>query len=183
MPRKASRRLVIDASVAHASGRENATHPTSKNCCAFLKAVLGICHRVVITPDILQEWKKHRSNFASAWLSQMYGRKKVDDDVGDTTNSELRNKIKRNAASEKSRDAMLKDIHLIEAAKVTDQTVISLDETVRNLFAVAAHHIGEMRSIVWVNPDKAEEQPVSWLEKGAQPEKKRLLGFGGKANK
>ncbi|MGH7596646.1 MAG: hypothetical protein ACREOI_09850 [bacterium] len=78
---------------------------------------------------------------------------------------------------------MLKDIHLIEAAKTTDQTVIALDETVRKLFVAAGQRVGEMRNIVWVNPDKVEEQPISWLENGAKLEKKRLLGFGGKTNK
>ncbi len=88
----------------------------------------------------------------------------------------LRDKIKHIASSDKAREAMLKDIHLIEAAKATDQTVIALDETVRNFFASISRNISEMRNIVWVNPDKAEEQPISWLENGAKPEKKRLLG-------
>jgi hypothetical protein len=66
---------------------------------------------------------------------------------------------------------------LIEAAKTTDETVISLDETVRNLFISAARHVGELRTIVWINPDKTEEQPITWLENGAKHEKKRSLGF------
>ena len=176
MPGKASRRLIIDASIARAAGREEAIHPTSKPCCEFLTTVLKVCHRIVITSDILQEWKKHQSRFASTWLSQMYGRKKVDDEVGVTTDNELRSKIKRQGDSEKDRAAMLKDIHLIEAAQATDQTVISLDETVRKLFNASAKHIGVFKNIIWVNPDKIDEQPFLWLKNGAKPEKKRLLG-------
>jgi len=178
MPKKASRRLIIDASIARAAGREEAIHPTSKHCCEFLTTVLKVCHRIVITPDILQEWKKHQSRFASTWLSQMYGRKKVHDEVGATVDNKLRNGIKQHTGSEKDCAAMLKDIHLIEAAQATDQTVISLDETVRKLFNLSTKHIGVLKNIVWVNPDKADEQPFLWLKNGAKPEKKRLLGVG-----
>jgi hypothetical protein len=44
---KASRRLVIDASVAHAAGDSKATVPIAKNCRDFLEAVLSICLRAV----------------------------------------------------------------------------------------------------------------------------------------
>lgn len=182
MPTKTSRRLVIDASIAHASGGEEAIFPTSKNCRDFLIAVRTICHRVVMTTAIIEEWNNHQSNFARRWRVSMEARKKVVR-VSAPTDDNLRYKIKHIASSDKARDAMLKDIHLIEAAKATDQTVIALDETVRNLFASISQSVGEMRNIVWVNPDKAEEQSISWLENGAKPEKKRLLGFGGRANK
>ena len=57
MARRTSRRLVIDASVVHAAGPEGATFPTSKNCRDFLKAVLTICHNVVMTPEIGKEFE------------------------------------------------------------------------------------------------------------------------------
>lgn len=180
MSAKASRRLVIDASVAHASGGEEAIFPTSKNCRDFLKAVQTICHHVVMTTAVIEEWNNHQSHFARRWRRSMEARKKVVR-VGAPADDDLRNKIKRVASSDKAREAMLKDIHLIEAAKATDQTVIALDETVRNLFTAAGQHAGEMRNIVWINPDKVEEQPIPWLEKGAKPEKRRMLGLGGKS--
>ncbi len=182
MPTKISRRLVIDASIAHASGGEEATFPTSKNCRDFLIAVRAICHRVVMTTAIIEEWNNHQSNFARRWRVSMEARKKVNR-VNAPVNNKLRDKIKKITATEKDCEAMLKDIHLVEAAKATEQSVASLDETVRNLFASISRRVGEFRSIVWVNPDKIEEQPMSWLENGAKPEKKRLLGFEGKANK
>ena len=72
---------------------------------------------------------------------------------------------------------MLKDFHLVEAALVTDHTVIALDEIVRALFGTACQTIGQMRTIIWVNPDKPEEQAIAWLEAGAAPERHRQLGF------
>lgn len=174
MPTKISRRLVIDASVAHASGGEEAIFPTSKNCRDFLKAVQTISHRVVMTTAIIEAWNNHQSNFARRWRVSMETRKKVVR-VNTPVEDNLRDQIKRIVTSDKARHAMLKDIHLIEAAKVADQTVIALDETVRNLFATVGQRIGEIRNIVWVNPDKAEEHSISWLGNGAKPEKKRLL--------
>ncbi len=76
--------------------------------------------------------------------------------------------------------AMRKDYHLLEAALATDQNVISLDEIVRALFDTAAVSVVALKNIVWVNPDKATEEPIAWLEKNAKPERKRMLGFRAK---
>ncbi len=71
---------------------------------------------------------------------------------------------------------MQKDFHLLEAALETDKTVISLDQTVRTLFAQAAQQVGEIRDVVWVNPDRTvEEQPIVWLQNGAPNEAHRQL--------
>ena len=90
---------------------------------------------------------------------------------------ELRQKLEEIAGSQKDLDAMLKDVHLIEAALVTDRTVIALDETVRRLFSTACQTIGQIKIVVWVNPDKSEEQAFVWLKEGAEPEPHRQLGF------
>jgi hypothetical protein len=68
---------VIDASIAHAAG-EVSMHPTSRNCREFLQAVLVICHRMVLTPRIQQEWSKHESRFARTWRKSMMARKKIE---------------------------------------------------------------------------------------------------------
>ena len=88
----------------------------------------------------------------------------------------MRHRISRVARSEKARAAMLKDAHLLEAALTTDEIVIALDEIVRDLFTEAATVVGEIRNVVWVNPDRADENPLLWLEGGAKPDKKRRLG-------
>lgn len=175
MVAKISRRLVIDASVAQSSGGEDATFPTSKHCRDFLKAVLSICHRIVLTPEIQAEWHKHQSNFARKWLVSMFARKKVEQ-AGSVMNQNLRDRIDAAAAeNEKTRAAMLKDVHLLEAALATDETIIALDEIVRELFAKASMSVGEIRNVVWVNTDKADEKSLAWLEGGAKAEKKRRL--------
>jgi hypothetical protein len=55
--------------------------------------------------------------------------------------------------------------------------VISLDDnTARKFFSEASVKIDELKDIVWVNPDKVdEEQPIEWLRNGAKVESDRLL--------
>jgi len=62
--------LVIDASIAHAAG-VTSKHPTDQKCCEFLQAVLDVCHRMVLTAPIREEWNKHQSGFARMWRVSM----------------------------------------------------------------------------------------------------------------
>ncbi|UBF25672.1 hypothetical protein K9N68_29615 [Kovacikia minuta CCNUW1] len=161
MAAKVSRRLVIDASVARSCGGEDATYPTSVNCRDFLQAVLVICHRVVMTPDIREEWDNHQSKFARSWLRSMVAKRKLEALPEIPLDNELWNKVEQFAETDKERADMLKDLRLVEAAIATDKTVISLDEnTARKLFRKAAPEIEALKMIVWVNPDKTEEQPI-----------------------
>lgn len=176
MAGKSSRVLVVDASVAHAAGGEDAIYPTSVHCRDFLKAVLRICHRMAMSPAITEEWNRHQSNFARRWRVSMTAKKKIVY-LGEERNAALRRKIEQTAASENAAYAMLNDIHLIEAARATDHIVVSLDETVRTLFAVTAQEIRELRDVAWVNPDKNEEQTLAWLEHKARLDQRRRLGY------
>ncbi|MEQ8753220.1 MAG: hypothetical protein RID09_06840 [Coleofasciculus sp. G1-WW12-02] len=172
-----SKRLVIDASVARSSGGEDATYPTSVHCRDFLQAVLDICHKVVMTPDIKEEWDKHQSIFALRWRRRMVAKGKfVFLDV--PLDKELWDKIDQIAATNRQRAEMFKDLRLLEAAIATDKIVISLDDnTARTFFSQAAVEINTLKEIVWVNPDKVEEEtPIEWLGSGAKPDSKRLLG-------
>jgi hypothetical protein len=55
VPKKVSRRLVIDTSVARSATL--AENPTSVACRRFLEVVLSVCHKVVLSRDIQQEWQ------------------------------------------------------------------------------------------------------------------------------
>ena len=176
MPSKTSRDLVVDASVARSAGGEEATYPTSKNCRDCLKTILALAHRVVMSQPIIDEWNKHKSAFARTWLVSMVARKRVLR-IEPQQLEELKQKLEEVAGSQKDLEAMLKDFHLLEAALATDRTVIALDETVRALFGTACQTLGQIKIVVWVNPDKAEEQAFVWLEAGAEAEPHRQLGF------
>lgn len=175
MARRRSKRLVIDASVVHAAGPEGATFPTSKNCRDFLKAVRTICHRVVMTPEIRDEWARHMSSFARTWRVSMEARKKVYRTPGSVVDDELREKLSSAASSDRERIVLSKDTLLIEAALATDCAIAALDDTAFRAFRKAAKSVHRIRRIVWVNPDKTDERPIAWLEKGARIERTRQL--------
>ena len=170
-----SKRLIIDADVARASGSERATHPRAARCRDFLNAVLSLSHRMVMTEQINNEWKNHQSGFARRWRVSMDARKKIDR-IDPPENAEIQTKVTTTTNNEDEIEALRKDFHLLQAALATDQTVISLDETVRGLFKQASQQVGEIRGIIWVNPDRAtEEYPIEWLQNGAPPEPHRQL--------
>jgi hypothetical protein len=175
MRAKVSRRLVIDASVARSSGGEDATYPLSKQCRDFLKKTLAVCHRVVLTPSVRAEWKKHESRFAREWRTAMMARKRlVLADMPE--DAALREAIEDAAETERGRSARLKDAHLVEAAQATDRTVVSLDDTVRGLFGAASKRVRVLGTVVWANPGHEAEDCSTWLDEGAPPDKHRQLG-------
>ena len=167
--------MVIDADVARAAGSETATHPRAKHCRDFLDEVLTLSHRVVMTERINNEWKNHQSRFARRWRVSMDARKKIDR-IAPPEYMEIRDKVTNATSDENEIEALQKDFHLLQAALATDQTITSLDETIRRLFKRASQQVGEIRNIIWVNPDKtAVEHPIAWLQNGAPPEAHRKL--------
>lgn len=177
MPARTAGRLVIDASVAGAAGGKTATAPTSINCRDFLRVVRDKRYVVVMSSQLRREWDDHMSSFTGQWLTAMRSRGDVVF-LDIEASNRLRREIER-AVTPRPVElrAMRKDYHLLEAAMMTGQNVISLDEVIRALFERAAVSIVGLKNIVWVNPDKAAEEPIEWLEKNAKPERKRMLGF------
>ena len=171
-----SKRLVVNASVARAASGEEAAASVSINCTEFLETFRDECpHHVVMTPELSEEWEENQSKFAATWLRLMIARKRFDY-IEPPVNQALRHEIEGTATSESEIGDMRKNFHLLDAALATDQTVVSLDETVRGLFARATQRVGEIRDIVWVNPEyNEEEEPLLWLQNGAPPEEHRKL--------
>lgn len=106
----------------------------------------------------------------------MRGRRLVDR-IGDPINRELRNKINKLTVKAKELEAMNKDVHLLEAALATGNIVASKEAEAFDCFVGASGQIGEIRSIVWVNPVKEEDSCQNWLVRGAPPDRERQLGY------
>jgi hypothetical protein len=173
----AAKSIVIDTSVASAATEKTTLDKSSKNCCDVLKAVLDYNFRLVMTPEIKDEWNKHQSTFSRKWRLSMIAKKRLDYlNIG--ANESLRARIDTIAMlTDKDREAMWKDYILIEAAIATDKIIISRDEKARTPFHKAAIMISELKAIAWVNPDKPEEDSINWLRSGANLDAERLLGF------
>jgi len=171
-----SKRLVIDASVAGASSDIHAREPVAKNCRNFLQSVLKICHHVVLTNEITGEWNKHQSTSARKWRVQMVSKGKVLI-VDIPPNTQIRTGIKGKLSTDSALQYLEKDIILIEAALLTDKTIISLDDKAQKGFSEISQELKKLRSIVWVNPQENAEEKLSWLRDGANPVEKYKPGF------
>lgn len=169
-----SKRIVVDASVARSAGWESASDAVSLQCREVLEGILEICHKAVLSPECLAEWRRHRSGFARRWLFQMFSRRKVirPEAVQDEG---LRARLSGVASSEAVREALQKDAHLIEAALRYDRIVLSRDEAMRQILGEAASEIQELRVILWANPALEADGVLSWLEQGAKMEPVRKL--------
>jgi hypothetical protein len=177
MPAKRTqKRLVIDTNIARSVSET--TNPTSINCRNFLEKMRDLEFRLVISQELLEEWNRHRSRFFLRWLSQMFARK-LQVQVNDVENDTLRSQIEKHASSEKDAEEMLKDVLLLEAALVTDKTVVSMNEIDRKRFAEICEHIALIRDVVWANPDITDEKCLEWLEEGAPDDDFRKLGYEG----
>ena len=180
--KEASKRLVIDASVARAAGAESATHPTAVHCREFLKEVRSLGYRVVLTESLRDEWERHQSRFARTWKFSMERQRRVEavvfpdaEDITLPDEEDLQRRVISTASNPREVDAIEKDFHLLQAALATDQTIASLDERVRELFRRAAEQVGEIRGVVWVNPANESEEPIAWLREGAPADEHRRL--------
>ncbi|MCZ0940471.1 MAG: hypothetical protein OXJ55_17640, partial [Caldilineaceae bacterium] len=114
---------MIDADVAGSAGESE--HPTSSACRGFLEAMLEFGNYVVMTTEIFDEWRRHRSNYSSKWLTRMFGRRQVYTDTTEHDDS-LRQRIVDSLPGNR-RALARKDLHLIEAALATDRLVASRD--------------------------------------------------------
>ena len=175
--KKASKCLAIDTDIARAAGGGNTQREPSKSCRIFMTTMLERTeHKVVLTRAIQEEWNKHQSIATLAWRRTMIAQKRMCL-IDAPANTQLRRKVEQCASSENKGKAMLKDIHLIEAAHQADKIVISMDETVRNCFREITHQIRPLAFIAWVNPCIVEETAIDWLHNGAEIERERLLGY------
>ncbi|MEQ1837625.1 MAG: hypothetical protein ABL858_04705 [Candidatus Nitrotoga sp.] len=162
---------MIDADVARASGGSNATHSDAIATRDFLQFTLTICHKVVMTSAMQAEWNTHQSEFARKWRRSMVNKRKLVV-LTSVERHDIRNQIESLSVSDNNKEAMFKDCHLIEAALASDNRVISMDDTVKNLFSAATSSIPDLRNVLWVNPAKNYEKIINWLRDGAPIEGK-----------
>ncbi|MBP8972476.1 MAG: hypothetical protein KBH93_01260 [Anaerolineae bacterium] len=175
---KNPKNLVIDADIARSAGGKGAVAPVPIQCRSFLDEVRKTGHKMVITPDISTEWKKHASRYSQTWRVSMQSRGQI---ISVGYNDRIENEVLRGEIREYSPDpngceAMLKDVHLIEAALATHRIISSRDERARRLFGEISKPISLIRQIVWVNPTVEAKDCISWLGRGAPADRERQLG-------
>jgi hypothetical protein len=169
-----SRRIVIDADVLSAASQATAGPPPGAACRQILQTVLEVCHRAVISPALQREYLRHRSRFGSRWLSAMYARKKaVKTQARDRPELSAWLHGPKAGLTDRQKNQVEKDAHLVAAALETDGLVVSRDTEVRSLLARCT----ALADLVWA--PAASERVVAWLEGGARPERAFRLGASG----
>ncbi|WP_138755789.1 hypothetical protein [Paenibacillus sinopodophylli] len=164
--------IVIDASVARSAGET--IHPISKSCRDFLEDFRSSKNILVMSKTIFAEWKKHQSRFSSTWRNNIIASKrlKVIDDI---EYEQIRTTIDKYAPNDKAKDAILKDVHLVEAAIQTDEIIISCDNKMRVLLYNLTSKCGDLKNIVWVNPVNPYESASEWIQNGCPKDQERKL--------
>lgn len=118
-----------------------------------------------MTTLLAHEWDKHQSLFALRWRAEMRSKAKIVD-IAHVENPDVRAQVIISAA-------VMKDLHLVEAALATDKVVVSLDDRARAELRVEA-----TREITWVNAVADGGHAIYWLRNGANPIAHWKLGHG-----
>lgn len=111
------------------------------------------------------------------WLSAMTAGKKLLTISGTADYSELLARLEACISQVSQQEAIAKDFHLLIAALEADRIVITRDERLRLILNTAAEHVGELRTLIFANPEAADDGIVPWLNRGAPAEKQRCLGY------
>jgi hypothetical protein len=147
MKTKGSRLVVIDASVALSASETD--NPVSKSCRDTLICILKICHKMVMTKAIREEWKRHAKRFSWKWRYSMFARKKIKDfedvDLPDVS-------IKQSKLTQHDLGVLEKDLLLIKAACAGDGIIITRDEEIIDIWLRYKEHIKTPKTIRWINP-------------------------------
>jgi hypothetical protein len=142
---KQGRLLVVDASVAQSAGETE--HPVSSACRKCLEAIRLICHRVVVTPDIQEEWDRHMSRFTRKWRRSMAARRKPVRCL-DPANVSL----DLDGYATSARSAIEKDLRLLQAALAADRVIVTRDESLRVALEGRPDGAALAGTIKWINP-------------------------------
>ena len=177
-----SKLLVVDASVMRAAGGVEATDPVPARARNTLMAILAICHRVCLTPDISEEWKRHQSRFAGRWLTQMYARRKVVACEAPSCQHLVDDIRSFHLTTEGDIVAVEKDIHLFAAALTTShRTILSWDKRVATVIRKVCADTKTVTSkaiasMLWIDPIADHETLRAWLSEAGPSQPHWPLG-------
>jgi hypothetical protein len=139
--------LVVDASVARSAGETE--NPMSSRCREALLSILKICHRIIMTEAIREEWHEHARTSARKWLVRMYARKKVHWCEGMQL-SHVDEACEELSAGEQ--DGLRKDLCLVEGACARDGIIVTRDDAIVVIWGKCHHRFRLAKPIQWVNP-------------------------------
>lgn len=175
--KKCNKSIVIDACVAKSASER--VHPISSNCRVFFETIRDTGCVVVFNRELLDEWSKHQSLYTARWRASMIARRKVLI-IKNSVLEDLRNSLVQGVKTEKTKDAVMKDIHLVEASLFCDKIIFSKDNAMRKILGELSLSLKVLRDIVWLDPSNDKEGVVEWLKEGGKINKEFTLGLLGR---
>jgi len=161
-----TRNIVVDTDVLRSAGDLGLADSRPVLCSRFLTAVLWGGYGIVLTAELLAEWRRHRSRFATRWLRTMFARRRVV--RVQPADSGLRARAVHLSLPRTLIDALLKDVHLVDAALAADKLIASMDETTRSILreVIGSGECQNLSDLCWVNPER--DDVIDWLRDGAR---------------
>lgn len=156
--------ILVDANIAR-SAAENGDHPTTRASLSLARTLQAKdCETdLLMTPALRSEWREHASPLMSGWLVEMFQRRRVRS-VVDKPVRDLRNAV-NDVLDAGVKNALMKDLHLSEAAILRCAPVASLDDRQRRYLRVICDTYKRAGDIQWLNPEKDAEWD-GWIRGG-----------------
>jgi hypothetical protein len=151
MKAKRSRLLVVDACVARSAGETE--HPMSSCCRNALLSILSICHHIIITRAIQDEWNRHASRFTRKWLRSMTARRKVERHAT-VLSCHASRSLEQLSSGEQQ--ALQKDLCLVEAACEGDGIILTRDDEIVTIWEKCKDQFDLPKTIRWINPGTSD---------------------------
>jgi hypothetical protein len=147
MTAKRSKLLVVDACVALSAGETE--HPMSRSCREALVSIREICHHIVMTEALLEQWHEHAQHFAIRWLAGMVARKKVHWCEG-VRLSHVDEACEELSTTDQNR--LREDVLLFEAACAADGIIVTRDDVIQKIWQKCRKRLRLPKQITWINP-------------------------------
>ena len=160
--------LIIDSCIFGMVGDKNKADYKNRACRMFLEKLHNIIENtkhiyIVVNNAIKSDRNRHVTRYSSRWLKKIAGRRKLKV-VEETNKKQINDVIAGLQLREKCIDAMRKDAFLICTALACDGSIISSDDTARNLFSCIISEMKTIGELCWINPLIEEESPLMWIE-------------------
>ena len=177
MSSKKRKQLVIDANIALGS-TDPMYNPMSgiagdmnRRC---LQAVWEEGHIAVFNKQLRREWREHASRSAIAWLQKMDLKERTVDDDGEIF-SELLAPACNCQSTNRHKDDLKKDFHLVQSALATGQTILSKEMKFPTFVAQACPTVPKLIELYYANPKVEGDACRLWIKAGAEKDANRRI--------
>lgn len=158
--------IVVDADIMRAASVSE--KPTASQARKILETIHQSGHSIVMAKPLIDEYKKHQSQFSTRWKSQMISDKQVIFEKNYQEDSDLRKLLIQQLPAENHavETALLKDAHLLEIALTHGKRIISKDKKAKKNFQFSCAVKGEHRTLLWADATERPEEVINWIADG-----------------